>query len=164
MPGNWNSGKRPNPTKLQQLRGNPGRRRLPVDEPQPAAAPVEFDQVPEEFADTPAAAAEWSRVVPLLRQAGIISSVERHTLIALCQQWAIYQRATKAFWHDGALLVGKNGVPYLNRNFQVQSVALEAWRRLASELGMSPGSRARLTRLKAADQPASATEKWADAF
>ena len=32
--GNWNSGRRPQPTALKVLRGNPGKRPLNVDEPQ----------------------------------------------------------------------------------------------------------------------------------
>jgi Phage terminase, small subunit len=39
--GNHNSGRRPKPTALKILQGNPGKRRLNEDEPQPPAGPVE---------------------------------------------------------------------------------------------------------------------------
>ena len=40
MPGNWNSGRRPQPTALKMLRGNPGKRRLPASDPAPAPVSV----------------------------------------------------------------------------------------------------------------------------
>jgi hypothetical protein len=63
MAGNWNSGSRPKPTALKVLRGNPGKRPLNEKEPVVEVAGTEFDNVPEELASDPVAAAEWARVV-----------------------------------------------------------------------------------------------------
>ena len=88
--GNWNSGRRPEPTKLRMLRGNPGKRKPNPDEPTIAPADASMDTPPAEITADVVAAGEWGRVVPLLRAGGLISQSERAALMALCQQWSRY--------------------------------------------------------------------------
>jgi hypothetical protein len=81
-------GRKPTPTDLKVLRGNPGHRPLNPDEP--ALPPVNadtFDSPPIELAGDAAASGEWSRLAPMLRTARQVTEAERGSLIALCQQW-----------------------------------------------------------------------------
>jgi P27 family predicted phage terminase small subunit len=120
--------------------------------------------VPDELTDDAIASAEWSRIVPQLRAAGMIAVVERNVLIAACQQWAIYQRATKSINRDGAVIVRKNGTPALNKNVMVAQASLQACRQLWIELGLTPSSRTRMVKLKAADQDTATADRWAGVF
>jgi phage terminase small subunit len=58
--GNRNSGRRPQPTALKVLRGNPGKRPLNADEPTPPPGDVEKPTT----LSTPAAAV-WDRLAPI---------------------------------------------------------------------------------------------------
>src|SRR5262245_18124852 len=95
MAGNANSGRRPQPTQLKVLRGNPGQRRINPAEPTPAVVGEAFDTPPAELEADAAAASEWRRVAPLLRVCRIISEAERPVLLALCQEWSRYQSFTR---------------------------------------------------------------------
>src|SRR4051812_13853548 len=110
--GNWNSGRRPKPSSLQLLRGKVKERR--ADEPQPEPPPVSFDAPPDELDGNADAVKEWQRVVPLLRVSGIITSVERSALIALCVEWSAWLDAQRNLRKYGMLVKGKHDVPVRN--------------------------------------------------
>jgi P27 family predicted phage terminase small subunit len=155
--GNWNSGRRPRPTAMKILRGTQRRDRLNPDEPKPA--PADFDAVPAELAKDREAAREWARVVPLLRACGIISRVERSALLALCEQWSQYVKATQSVRKHG-LLLQHAGIPTVNPAVRVARHALQQCQRLWGELGMTPAARAKLTTLQPDDAPVAS--KWAN--
>jgi P27 family predicted phage terminase small subunit len=158
--GNWNSGRRPSPTALKVLRGNPGKRPLNVDEPTIPAADVSFDTPPRELADDPAAAAEWSRVAPLLRRVGLVSATERAALTALCQQWSRYLAAHAQVMALGMCIETTKSVPIPNPYLLVADRALHHCQRLWSELGLTPSGRARASKLPTPPGEA-APSKWA---
>jgi phage terminase small subunit len=75
--GNKNSGRRPAPTSLKVLRGNPGKRPLNASEPAFAVASPAFDAVPPELSADSRAADEWRRLAPMLRAVRMVSEAER---------------------------------------------------------------------------------------
>ena len=161
--GNWNSGRKPQPTALKILRGNPGKRRLNPNEPQPAAVDESFDTPPGELNGDAAARREWERVAPLLRLCGLVSQAERTALLALCQQWSQYLKASQAVRKAGLTLnIHKGGadIPIANPHIAIASQALTHCQRLWNELGLTPSGRARVTKVPSVlpDAPAS---KWA---
>jgi P27 family predicted phage terminase small subunit len=96
----------PTPTHLKLLRGNPGKRALPVDEPQPLIPPTCPD--PPTFL-AGHAADEWWRVAPGL---GLLTRIDVACLGAYCQSYARWRTAEEALArpadrdaHTGALLV-----------------------------------------------------------
>src|SRR6185437_9377257 len=63
-------GRRPKPTNLKKLTGNPGKRRLREDEPVAtgtAECPEHLDAIGRR---------EWERVAPLLQEMGILASID----------------------------------------------------------------------------------------
>ena len=139
--GNWNSGRRKQPQALRMLRGTMRR----TDQPEPAMPPpVDFDTVPTELTGDLDAAAEWSRVIPLLRTSGIITAAEKSLLVSLCQQWSIYVRAQHHVREHGLMLVGKRGKEVVNPRLKIGDHALQHCRQLWIELGLTPSSRAKL--------------------
>ena len=159
MAGNANSGRRPQPTRLKILRGNPSKTRLNPNEPQPARATDEFDTPPPEVAHDLLAAAEWYRVVPILRTCGLASQAERSALIALCQQWSRYLEAQSKVRELGMIVKRPDGVPMVNPYLAVADRALAHCQKLWPELGLTPSGRARLSALPQAE-PQEAS-KWA---
>src|SRR5262245_28072001 len=128
--GNHNSGRRPQPTRLRVLRGNPGRRPLNQNEPAPPPATPDFDQPPPELSADPRASAEWTRVAPMLRVCGVISNAERSSLIALCQQWSRYLQAQDRVIELGMVVKRANGSPMVNPYLAVADTCLSHCHRL----------------------------------
>ena len=158
MPGNWNSGRRKQPTALALLRGNPGKRRLDADrEPAPPPLDDTFDTPPPDLRGDRRAQAEWRRVAPLLRGCGLITLAERGAVIALCQQWSTYQAARWQLQRHGVTTL-VNGVERVSPYVAIADGALVHCQRLWTELGLTPSGRAKVARLPSARvEPAS---KW----
>jgi len=156
--GNWNSGRRRQPTALKILRGNPGKRRLNAEhEPTPPALDDSFDTPPPELKGDRRAQAEWTRVAPLLRACGLISEAERGAVVALCQQWSTYLAARWQLQRHGVTAT-VNGVVRVSPFVAIADGALVHCQRLWNELGLTPSGRAKVARLPSARvEPAS---KW----
>jgi P27 family predicted phage terminase small subunit len=159
MPGNSNSGRRPQPTTLKILRGNPSKTRLNANEPQPARAGEHFDVPPTEISDDPVATAEWVRLAPMLRKCGLVSEAEKASLLVLCQQWSRYLEAHGKVKSLGMIVKKPSGIPTVNPYLAVSDRALTHCIRLWVELGLTPSGRARMSALPSAE--AEPTSKWA---
>ncbi len=158
--GNRNSGRRPKPTALKLLLGNPGKRPLNPHEPTITAASAAFDVPPPELLGDAVAITEWARVVPMLRQCGIASEAERGALVALCQQWSRYLEAQTKVRSLGMVIESKRG-PIVNPYLIVTDQALDHCRKLWTELGLTPSARVRLTKIPSAAPATAPASKWA---
>jgi P27 family predicted phage terminase small subunit len=145
-------GRKPVPTELRKLRGNPRDHALPADEPVVPPPPPEFDDVPPVIADDAVAAAEWTRLAPLLREARIITEADRNVLIAACQQWSIYQHALTQAPPDRRVLRSPNDYPIPNPFIPMANKALLHCERLWEQLGLTPSARSRVTAAKQAPE------------
>lgn len=77
------------PTTLKLLRGNPGRRPLPKDEPQPALGakpPAWLSEV---------ARREWDRKAPMLEKLGVLTEADEDALATYCELFAAFQYHAK---------------------------------------------------------------------
>lgn len=75
------------PTALKIVRGNPGHRALPKDEPQPELG------IPETPPDLDSMAlAEWQRITPELDRMGVLAKIERSGLEAYCRWYSTWRR------------------------------------------------------------------------
>jgi P27 family predicted phage terminase small subunit len=146
-------GRKPLPTALHVLRGNPSRLRLNRrDEPRPGAL---GPGVPKDLID-PVARAEWKRIAPGLIVTGQVTTIDRGVLIGFCALWAQWRAladtaAASPFvtTADGAV------VPHPAVGLAAKVYAL--YLRTAAELGATPSARSRVT-VTAPPAPAS---KWA---
>ena len=71
-------GRKPKPTRLKLLEGNPGKRRINGQEPQP---PWTLPSCPAHL--SPSAKAEWKRLAKTLNAVGLLTQVDRAALAAL---------------------------------------------------------------------------------
>jgi phage terminase small subunit len=77
-------GRRPIPTVLKLIRGNPGKERLPQGEAEP--------QRPDDIPPPPPfltghAADEWRRLAPELYYLKLLTAIDTNTLAAYCQAY-----------------------------------------------------------------------------
>lgn len=131
MAGNWRSGRKPLPTQLKLINGNPGRRPLNENEPKPR---VTLLRPPAELNDD--GRIEWRRIARDLYALGILTTVDRAALFAYCQSYGRLIRAERELAAaDGNLLVPL--VSVANRH-------MANMMRYAAEFGMTPSARSRI--------------------
>jgi P27 family predicted phage terminase small subunit len=83
-------GRKPVPTAIKQLHGNPGKRPLNLNEPKPAVA---LPSCPAHL--SPSARAEWKRLARYMHDLGMISELDRAALAAYCQAWGRWVEAER---------------------------------------------------------------------
>ncbi|MBR8311526.1 P27 family phage terminase small subunit [Burkholderia cenocepacia] len=113
--------KKPIPTQLKLLAGNPGKRPLNTNEPQPETG---IGPCPEWF--LPEAEQEWNRIVPELERLGMLTKIDIAILEAHCVCYAEMVVTAKSHKPVKAALIGQLRI-------------------LAAELGLSPSSRSRIS-------------------
>jgi P27 family predicted phage terminase small subunit len=141
------------PTVLKIARGNPGQRRLPDDEPQPA---TDIDLAPPPMlADDPEARGEWERTAPMLHRLGLLTEADRDALVLYCVTFARWREAEKQLRKYGLLITAKgNPYPMMSPYLSIANKAQAQCRALLMEFGLTPVSRTRvhLPKKVAADQ------------
>jgi P27 family predicted phage terminase small subunit len=136
-------GRKPIPTHLKILHGNPGKRPLNEAEPTP---PADRPERPPHLAGE--AAAEWDRVCELLDKMGLLSSADRAVIAAFCEAWGRWVEAEAMVRKIGAVIVTKEKTLYQNPYLAVANKAIEQFTKLAAELGLTPSSRSRVKTTK----------------
>jgi P27 family predicted phage terminase small subunit len=133
------TGRRPLPTSLKLLRGNPGKRPLPKGEPRPDPT------MPEPPAHLgPIALEEWARMAPELHRIGVLTQADRTTMAAYCvlyERWVTAEKYIKEqlIIHDRA-----SGRLVQNPMLRIASRTLDLLLKYQVELGLTPSSRVRL--------------------
>lgn len=140
-------GRKPTPTAFKVINGNPGKRPLNTNEPQPTqGAPNCPDWLGRE------AKAEWKRIVPELDRIGALSLVDRGALTACCLAWEELYLATKDLQEHGRTMTipvlskGQKVGEYkrINPSVRVQQQAFVQYRAYLVEFGLTPSSRTRI--------------------
>ena len=154
MPGNRNSGRRPHPTALKILRGNPGKRRLNPAEPTHPALAV---ACPAALVDA-LAREEWERIAPGLIQQGQVTTVDRATLMGYCVKYAQWQALETEARQHPTIVRAPSGYPIANPLLGMANRALHLMLKTAMELGITPSARSRVV---AAPPAPPLVSKWA---
>ena len=142
------SGRKPTPTALKLVKGNPGKRALNKNEAKPDLA----QPTPPEFLNTDAKV-EWGRVVGTLYKAGLMTELDRAALAAYCQaygRWAQAERALsrmadKDEYNRALMVKTHNGTAIQNPLVGIANKAKADMVRYAAEFGMTPSARSRVT-------------------
>src|SRR5687768_11007374 len=93
------TGRKPTPTNLKLLKGNPGKRPLNEAEPMPAPAiPKPPDHVTGE------ARKEWFRISKQLHELGLLTEIDRAALAAYCIAWGRWVEAEQNLAKYGTVI------------------------------------------------------------
>ena len=128
----------PEPAALKKLKGNPGNRPIQVEPEVTMKAPKPPDDLKGE------AFAEWSRIVPELDRAGLLSVIDRAYLVGYCESWASFCEAREELHMNGALIQGRDGGLVRNPAAMVMKDSLDMMLKYGAKFGLSPIDRARL--------------------
>jgi len=133
-------GPKTQPTQLKILRGNPGKRALPKNEPQPTHG---FGPCPEHL--TEMAKQAWEMFAADLESAGVGTALDATALELLCTSYALYREAAEQVAKYGPCWVKANGDGLPSIKFSPHSGIMERERKtiraLLAEFGMTPSSR-----------------------
>jgi P27 family predicted phage terminase small subunit len=132
-------GRKPLPSNVVRLRGNPGKRRLNDAEPRPAAR---VPSCPACLGD--AASKEWKRLAKELAELGLLTGLDRGLLAAYCQAHALWVEAVSSVERYGTMIKSPNGYPMQSPYVAVANKQVDIMVRIAAELGMTPSARTRI--------------------
>jgi P27 family predicted phage terminase small subunit len=132
------AGRKPTPTALKALRGNPGKRRLNASEPKPSGIPT----CPKHL--TKAAKSEWNRISKELLVLGLLTSVDRAALAAYCSAYARWADAETKIQELGAVTTTDKGNIIQSPWVGCANRAMELMHKFLTEFGLTPSSRSRL--------------------
>jgi P27 family predicted phage terminase small subunit len=133
-------GRKPKPTLLKTLEGNPGKRSLNDREPVPP------DGIPDcpDFLTTEARA-EWFRTAKVLKEMQLLTLADRAALAAYCTAYGRWVEAEQQVQKYGTIVKSPNkGFPMKSPYLTVADQALESMRKLMVEFGLTPSSRSRI--------------------
>ncbi len=133
-------GRKRKPSNIHKLHGNPGKRARNTKEPQPTVC---IPKPPKHISRL--AKREWRRVTPHLEQLGILSEIDSTALAAYCQSYSRWVSAEKKLALYGEIVKSPNGYPIQSPYLAVSNTALKFMRDFATEFGMTPSSRSRVS-------------------
>jgi P27 family predicted phage terminase small subunit len=146
---NMKPGRKPKPTHLKLVTGNPGKRKLNAKEAK-VKAPPKLPSPPAHLSDD--AKGEWKRVATQLHKAGLLTELDTAVLGAYCQafgRWVQAERAIDELATDGPLhkvlmLRTKDGNPIQNPLVGIANKAMLDMARYAERFGLDPSARSRI--------------------
>jgi P27 family predicted phage terminase small subunit len=135
----------PVPTALKVIRGNPGKRPINRNEPQPSRHVV----MPEWL--SPEAQRHWPAVAEQLHAAGLLTAIDTTALGLYCEAFARWKHANAQIVKYGTVVKSPNGFPIQSPYLAIANKAHDQMTKLLAEFGMTPSSRSRCTIAKSDD-------------
>lgn len=133
-------GRRPKPTRIKALTGNPGKRPLNPHEPRPEPT---LPECPPEL--SPAAKREWDRLSTELSKLNLITNLDRGALAIYCGAYALWAEASEHIQRYGTIVKSPTGFPVQSPYLSVANRQAEIMLRVAAEFGFTPASRSRIS-------------------
>ena len=132
-------GRKPKPTAIKILEGNPGKRALNLNEPQP----------PKKAPSCPAwlnleARREWRRLAPTMEMLGILTEVDRAAFAAYCQAYARWREAEEKIKATNLIFKTPSGYPQQSPYVGIAQQSMKIMKDFASEFGLTPAARSRI--------------------
>ena len=129
----------PQPTVLKLLKGNPGKRPLNEDEPQPEVLAT-FDPPPSL---SKAAADHWKIIAPLLAGNRLLTELDVDALSMYCEAKANWAHAIAEYSKE-PIITAPSGYPMISPYHAIASKAFDQMSKLLTEFGLTPSSRTRI--------------------
>lgn len=134
------AGRKPLPTHLKVLRGNPGKRPLNDREPQPRRV---TPRMPDHL--SPEAKKEWRRMAKRLAKLGLLTEIDGAALAAYCTAYGRWVEAERNVQKYGTVMLSPDkGWPVQSPYLSIANKAMEQMHKFLTEFGMTPSSRSRI--------------------
>ena len=142
------TGRRPKPTAIKKLAGNPGKRSLNDQEPKPRPADVKMPRgvLPKHGQKL------WRGLAARLVELGVLTEVDLPAFEAMCLHYALARQALEEVEEHG-LTIQEEGKTKKNPAMQAFRENMTAYKSLLVEFGLTPSSRSRIVAEVADQEP-----------
>ena len=132
-------GRKPKPTALKVLEGNPGKRPLNDREPVPPKAKLKCPAwlLPE-------AKKEWKRLASSLEAMGVLTMADLTAFEGYCQAYARWKEAEAFITQHGSIFQTPSGYVQQVPQVSIAQQNLKIMQSFCSEVGLTPATRARI--------------------
>lgn len=132
-------GRKPAPTQLKIVKGNPGKRPLSKEEPKLEAVKL---KPPRDLSDV--AKKHWRLIAKHLHAAKITTQLDQVALHLYCDAYAKWVEANDQITKYGMVVKAPSGFPIQSPYLAISNKAFEQMKALLVEFGMTPSSRSRV--------------------
>ncbi len=146
-------GRKPKPTLLKKLEGNPGGRQLNTNEPKPQGFPVCPDWLEDEAKE------EWERISSVLEDMGVLTEADTMAFAGYCQAYARWREAEEYLSKHGSTFTTASGYIQQVPQVSIAHTNLNIMLKFCTEFGLTPSARSRITANKATEETADEMEK-----
>lgn len=133
-------GRKPKPTALKVLEGNPGKRELNENEPKPKPKAPSCPKWLEDEAKK-----EWRRMNKQLEGLGLLTEVDMTAFAGYCQAYARWKESEEFITKHGAIVKTPSGYWQQVPQVSIAQTYLRIMNRFCEQFGLTPSSRSRLT-------------------
>lgn len=132
-------GRKPKPTALKALEGNPGRRPLNEREPRPVKKAPRCPAWLEEDAKK-----EWKRMGKILEQIGLLTEMDMTAFAGYCQAYARWKEAEEFITQHGTIIRTPNGYLQQVPQVSIAQTNLKIMLKFCEQFGLTPSARSRI--------------------
>lgn len=132
-------GRKPKPTALKELEGNPGKRQLNANEPKPAARAPSCPKWLEDDAKK-----EWRRLAKQMELLGVLTEVDMAAFAGYCQAYARWKAAEEFISKHGAIVKTPSGYWQQVPQVSIAQQYLKQMSKFCEQFGLTPASRSRI--------------------
>ena len=147
-------GRKPKPTAMKLLEGNPGKRPLNEREPVPPKGNI---KCPDWL--LPEAKKEWKRLAPSLEALGVLTLVDLTAFEGYCQAYARWKEAEEFITQHGAMVRTPNGYLQQVPQVSIAQTNMKIMLRFCEQFGLTPSARSRIIAGEGAVDPADEMER-----
>jgi P27 family predicted phage terminase small subunit len=132
-------GRKPKPTALRLLEGNPGKRPINTNEPIPPKGGL---KCPEWL--LPEAKKEWKRLAAPLEAMGVLTLADLTAFAGYCQAYARWREAEEFITQHGSIFKTPSGYVQQVPQVSIAQQNLKIMQSFCSNFGLTPDARSRL--------------------
>lgn len=133
-------GRKPTPTAIKVLEGNPGKRALNKNEPKPEK---KAPRCPAWLEDE--AKKEWKRMSKTLEQMGLLTDMDMVAFAGYCQAYARWKEAEDFLTQHGSIVRTPNGYLQQVPQVTIAQTNLRTVLRFCEQFGLTPSARSRIS-------------------
>jgi len=132
-------GRKPKPTAIKVLEGNPGKRPLNANEPKPEKKSPKCPSWLE-----PEAKKEWRRMAKVLESLGVLTEIDAAAFAGYCQAYARWKEAEEFLSKHGTIFKTPSGYIQQVPQVSIAQTYLKVMKDFCSEFGLTPAARTRI--------------------
>ena len=132
-------GRKPKPTALKILEGNPGKRLLNENEPIPPKGNIKCPTwlLPE-------AKKEWKRLAPSLEAMGVLTMADLTAFEGYCQAYARWKEAEAFITQHGSIFQTPSGYVQQVPQVSIAQTNMKIMLKFCEQFGLTPSARSRI--------------------